>query len=203
MRIQTDPLMWYLVVFFSALVVDLIPVFAPPAWMIMVFFLVKFHLNPWAVLVGGVVGSTIGRYLFSLYVPGIADKLIKRDKQDDLEFTGKKLNQKPWQSSLFVFIYTLTPLSTSVLFTAAALAKVKAVRTVPPFFFGKLVSDAMMIFAGRYAVQNLANNTFSVKGMVVIVFGLVIMGGFLFVDWRTLLQKKKFKFDFKIWKSGA
>ena len=112
-------MLMYLAVFLSALVVDLIPVIAPPAWTIMVFLLVKFHLNPWFVLIVGVTGSTIGRYIFSLYVPHIADKLIKRRKKDELEFMGKKLTQTFWQSWLFVFIYSLTPLSSSALFTAA------------------------------------------------------------------------------------
>jgi hypothetical protein len=132
----------------------------------MVFFLVKFHLNPWVVVVMGVSGSTLGKYIFSLYVPKIADQLIKRRKREELEFMGKKLNQKLWQSWLFVFIYTLTPLSTTVLFTAAAIAKVKAGRTVPPFFFGKFVSDAVLIFTGRYAVLNLTeivHGAFSAK----------------------------------------
>jgi len=74
--------MWiYLAVFLAALAVDLIPVIAPPAWTLMVFFLVKFQLNPWAVLVVGVSGSTLGRYLFSLYVPQIAHLLIKPRKR--------------------------------------------------------------------------------------------------------------------------
>jgi hypothetical protein len=39
--------MWpYLVVFVAALAVDTIPVFAPPAWILLVILLVKFHLNP-------------------------------------------------------------------------------------------------------------------------------------------------------------
>jgi membrane protein YqaA with SNARE-associated domain len=196
--------MWmYLAVFLSALAVDLIPVMAPPAWTLMVFFLVKFHLNPWVVLVVGVSGSTLGRYIFSLYVPKIADQLIKRRKREELEFMGKKLSQKLWQSWLFVFIYTLTPLSTSALFTAAALAKVKAGRTVPPFFFGKFVSDAVMILTGRYAFLNLTgimHGTFSAKGILIIVVALVVTGGFLFVDWRGLLDKKQFRFNFRIWK---
>lgn len=58
----------------------------------------------------------------------------------------------------------------------------------------------MTILAGRYAVQNLVHSTFSVKGIVIIVFSLVIIGSFLFVDWRMLLQKKKVQFNFKIWK---
>ena len=196
--------MWmYLAVFLSALAVDLIPVIAPPAWTLMVFFLVKFHLNPWVLLVAGVSGSTLGRYIFSLYVPKIADMLIKRHKREELEFMGKKLSQKLWQSWLFVFIYTLTPLSTSALFTAAAIAKVKAGRMLPPFFAGKFVTDAVLIFTGRYAVLNLTglmHGAFSAKGILIIVATLVVTGGFLFVDWRALLETKQFKFNFRIWK---
>ena len=196
--------MWmYLAVFLCAFAVDLIPVIAPPAWTLMVFFLVKFHLNPWVVLVAGVSGSTLGKYIFSLYVPKITNQLIKRHKREELEFMGKKLGQKLWQSWLFVFIYSLTPLSTAALFTAAAIAKVKAGRMLPPFFAGKFVTDAVLIFTGRYAVRNLTGlvqGALSAKGISIIVATLVVTGGFLFVDWRALLEKKRFKFNFKIWK---
>jgi membrane protein YqaA with SNARE-associated domain len=193
----------YLAVFLCAFAVDLIPVIAPPAWTLMVFFLVKFHLKPWVVLVAGVSGSTLGKYIFSLYVPKITDKIIRRHKREELEFMGKKLGQKLWQSWLFVFIYSLTPLSTTALFTAAAIAKVKAGRMLPPFFAGKFVSDAVLIFTGRYAVRNLTGlvqGALSAKGILIIVATLVVTGGFLFVDWRALLEKKQFKFNFKIWK---
>ena len=193
----------YLAVFLCAFAVDLIPVIAPPAWTLMLYFLVKFHLNPWVVLVAGVSGSTLGKYIFSLYVPQITDKIIKRHKREELEFMGKKLGQKLWQSWLFVFIYSLTPLSTAALFAAAAIAKVKAGRMLPPFFAGKFVTDAVLIFTGRYAVRNLTGlvqGAFSAKGILIIVATLVVTGGFLFVDWRALLEKKRFKFNFKIWK---
>ena len=170
--------MLYLVIFIGTLVVDLIPIIAPPAWTIMVFLLVKYQLNPWLVLLVGVTGTTLGRYIFSLYVPKIADRLIKQHKKEELEFMGKKLSHNLWQSWLFVFIYTLTPLSTSALFTAAAVAKVKAWRTVPPFFFGKLISDAVMIFTGRYAAvnfQDVGSGGFSGKGIVTIVLGLLVI----------------------------
>jgi membrane protein YqaA with SNARE-associated domain len=193
----------YVVVFCSALAVDLIPVIAPPAWTIMVFLLMKFDLNPWIVLLVGVPGSTLGRYIFSLYIPKFTDKIIKRHKKEELEFLGKRLGQKLWMSWLFVFVYTLTPLSTSALFTAAAIARVNPVRTVPPFFCGKFISDAVLIFTGQYAAGNmtdLLHGTFSLKGILAAVVGLLIVGGFLFVNWRVFLQRGKFKFNFKIWK---
>jgi len=192
--------MWYIAVLLSALAVDLIPIVAPPAWMVMVTFMVRFQLNPWAVLAAGVVGSTAGRYLFSLYVPHVADRLIKRHKKEDLEFLGSKLKRCTWQSWLFVFLYTLTPLSTSALFTAAATANVGARQILPPFFAGKLLSDAVMIFAGGYAVQRLMEETFSPKGVLIMSTGLAIVAAMLFINWRSLLQQRKFSLNFRIWK---
>ena len=197
--------MWwmYLVVFASALAVDLIPIIGPPAWTVMVFLLIKFNLNPWWVLAAGVPGSALGRFLLSLYIPKVSNKIIKRRKREELEFVGKKLGQKTWRSWLFVFIYTITPLSSTALFTAAGVAKINPAQIIPPFFLGKFISDAVMILTGRYAAGNtsgLVQGTFSVKGIVTAVVGLLVIGAFLFIDWRVLLEKEKLKFNFKIWK---
>src|SRR3954468_4705406 len=193
--------MTYLLVFVSALIVDLIPIMAPPAWTVMVFLLIKFNLNPWLVLLAGVPGSTVGRFLYSHYLVKVSDKLLKRHKREELEFLGKKLNQKLWPAWLFVFVYTVTPLSTTPLFTAASMAKVSPVRTLPPFFCGKFLSDAFMIFGGRYAAANFSEilrGTFSLKGILLIILSALIIGGLLFIDWRALLQSKKFRMRFQI-----
>ena len=44
------PVVLYLAAFAAALVVDTIPVFAPPAWTILAFIIVKYKANPWAVI---------------------------------------------------------------------------------------------------------------------------------------------------------
>jgi hypothetical protein len=49
--------------FLIGVVVDSIPVFAPPAWSVLVILIVKYKGNPWGVLVFGVAGSTLGRYI--------------------------------------------------------------------------------------------------------------------------------------------
>lgn len=193
----------YGVVFLAALTVDIIPLLAPPAWTIAVFLLVRFHLNPLIVLLLCASGSTLGRYLMSLYIPRFANLFIKRRKTDELEFLGKKLSQSLWQSWLFVLIYAVTPLSTTALFMAAGVAKVKPSHTLPPFFCGKFLSDAIMIFTGLYTAnnfKNIVNGIYSPKAIVMLALGLVVIAWFLFLDWRALLQQKKFKFNFKIWK---
>jgi membrane protein YqaA with SNARE-associated domain len=196
--------MWgYFAVFLGALAVDLIPIFAPPAWTIMVVLLIKFDLNPWIVLFVGVLGSTIGRYIFSLYIPKVSDKIIKARKNDELEFLGKKLACKLVRAWIFVFLYSLTPLSTTALFTAAGIAKINPLHTLPPFFAGKIVSNGIMILTGSYLASNSGNlreSLLSPKSIIMLLLGLIVLGGMLFIDWRLLLEKKKFKLKFKIWK---
>jgi len=60
-----------------------------------------------------------------------------------------------------------------------------------------------MLFAGRTAFVSAADlviGSFSVKGVVTAVVTLLIIAGFFFLDWRTLLEKKQLRFDFHIWK---
>ncbi len=195
--------MWYLAVFAASFLVDLVPVIGPPAWTVMVFFAMKFDLNMWGVLAVGVPGSALGRYVLSCYIPKVSSKILKRDKNEDLKFIGQKLGQTRWKSWLFVFIYTLMPLPSTPLFTAAGLSRIHPIQIVPPFFAGKFISDAIMLLTGEHAVSGLKDifqGTFSPKGIVTSVVGVLLIAALLFVDWRSLLQKKKFRLRFKIWK---
>ena len=196
--------MWpYLAMFLAAMATDLIPVIGPPVWTVMIFMLVKFDLNPWLVLAVGVPGSVLGRYGLSLYAPWFFGKVVRQTKSDELKFVGRKLNGSLWRSWPFVLVYALTPLSTTALFSAAGLARIKPVTILPPFFLGKFVSDAVMLFGGRYAMQNSADlvyGTFSWKGISTILAGLAVVAALLFLDWRTLLEKKTLRLNFNIWK---
>ncbi|HEV2806052.1 MAG TPA: hypothetical protein VGW57_14105 [Chthoniobacterales bacterium] len=197
--------MWaYLLVFFAALAVDTIPIFAPPAWILLVVLLVKFHLNPWLTVVIGVTGSTIGRYILTRYIPKISSRLVNRAEDANLRYIGHKIGKAKWSSSVFVFLYTLTPLSTTALFTAVAMARMKRpFHILIPFFFGRLISDGVLVFSGKYASANLTgllHGQANWKGVASLVAGLVVISLFLFIDWRQVLEHKKLRFRFKILK---
>src|SRR5476651_1061909 len=195
--------MIYLFVFLGSMAVDLVPLVAPPAWTLMTFLLVKYHLNPWLVLAVGVPGSALGRFLFSLYIPRLSDKVIARQKKADLRYLGTKLDRPLWQTWLFVFLYTVSPLSTTALFTAAGITKVPVTRLIPPFLAGKFISDAAMVMAGRYAaggLTDLLHGAIGWKSLLVGAITLLVTAVFLFVDWHALLVKKTVKLNFSIWK---
>lgn len=196
-------MVYYLLVFVASLLVDLIPFLGPPAWSVMVFFQMRFHLNIWVVLVAGVIGSTMGRYLLTLYIPRLTHKVLNRQKDEDLQFLGKKLSGKKWEVRLFVFIYTLIPVPTTPLFTTIAVAKIKPMIVIPPFFIGKFISDMMMVYAGKYAADNavgIFHGLLNWKTICSAAVGLLLICATLFIDWNTLLIRRKLKLNFRIWK---
>jgi membrane protein YqaA with SNARE-associated domain len=196
--------MWpYLLVFFAALAVDTIPIFAPPAWILLVVLLVKFGLNPWLTVAIGVVGSTIGRYILTRYIPEISSRLVNTREDANLRYIGGQIGQAKWSSAIFVFLYTLTPLSTTALFTAVAMARAKPWHILVPFFLGRLITDGVLVFSGKYASANLGDllhGEANWKTLAIVIAALVVIAIFLFIDWRQLLEQKKLRFRFKILK---
>jgi len=192
----------YLLVFLGAFLFDVVPIPFPPAFTIMVFLQIMFDLNIWWVIVIGVAGSILGRYILTLYIPFLAGKIFKQSKNEDVVFLGKKMKEKGWKSQLFILAYSLLPLPTTPLFLAAGMAKIKPVYIIPAFFIGKFTSDAITVHLGKYAADNFTNvldTALSLKSIASFVFGLLLVCAVLFIDWRSLIQTKKFKLNFRVW----
>jgi len=197
--------MWwqYLLVFIGALFFDVVPFPFPPAFTIMVFLQITFGLNIWLVIVIGVAGSILGRYILTLYIPLLAGRLFKRSKNEDVQFLGKAMKEKGWRSQLVIVAYSLLPLPTTPLFVAGGMAKIKALYIIPAFFIGKFTSDAITVHLGKYASEHantITEGALSWKSLASLVVGLLLLGALLFIDWRSLIQKQHFQLKFKIWK---
>jgi membrane protein DedA with SNARE-associated domain len=193
----------YVLVFIASYLVDLLPFVGLPAWTVMVFFQVTYNLNIWLVLIVGVTGSSLGRYTLSKYIPWLSSKIIKKQKNDDIAFVGQKLSGDGWKVQLFVFLYTLVPLPSTPLFTAAGMARIRASHIIPAFFIGKFTSDMVMVVSGDFAARNaeaLSKGFFTWQTISGTILGLILLCVFLFIDWRKLLEDKKFRLTFNIWK---
>ena len=197
--------MWwhYVLVFVGAFIFDVVPIPFPPAFSIMVFLQIMFGLNIWWVVVLGVAGSILGRYVLTLYIPLLADKIFKPQKNKEVQFLGEKMQEKGWKSQLLILTYSLLPLPTTPLFLAGGMARLKPIQMIPAFFVGKFISDAVAVHLGNFAannVQELINTSLSWKSISSLILGILLIAALLFIDWFALLEKKKLVLNFKIWK---
>ena len=197
--------MWwhYLLVFLGAFVFDVVPFPFPPAFTIMVFLQIVFGLNIWAVIAIGVAGSILGRYVLTLYIPFIAGKIFNPAKNEDVQFLGGVMKSNGWKSQIVIIAYSLLPLPTTPLFVASGMAKMKPLYIIPAFFIGKFISDAILVHLGKFGTENAESillGAISWESISSLALGLLLISALLFIDWRSLIQKKKFNLNFRIWK---
>jgi membrane protein YqaA with SNARE-associated domain len=195
--------MLYFAAFAAALLVDTVPVFAPPAWTVLAFIIVKWNPNPWAIIAAGAVGSVIGRYILTLYMPRVSARIFRRSENDNLSFLGKKLGARFWHANTFVMLYAISPLSTTALFTAAGMAEVNPWNILPGFAIGKFLGDAWVLFTAKVTAEeatDLLHGKMSWQTGLTAAAGLLLISGVLFIDWRELLGRKKLRLNFAIWK---
>lgn len=197
--------MWlkYLYVFLASAAVDIVPLPLPPAFVVMVLLQIRYDLEVWPVIIIGVAGSVLGRYILTLYIPKIANHIFKPDKNEDVQYLGKKLKEKGWKSQLAILSYSLLPLPTTPLFIAGGMANLKPVYIIPAFIVGKFTSDALAVFMGKFAAEHaneVLDGVVSWQSITGLIFGLLLVAAFLFIDWRSLLREKRLRFNLKIWK---
>jgi len=165
-------------VFVGALLFDIVPFPFLPAFTIMVFLQVTFNLDVWMVIIVGVAGSVLGRYILILYTPLIANKYIKKSKNEDVQFLGTKMKENKWTGQMLVLAYSLLPIPTTPLFLAAGMSKLNAIYIIPGFLIGKFISDTLAIHAGKFAsenVQSIVQNALSWKAVSSFVFCLFLI----------------------------
>ncbi|MCW3124729.1 MAG: hypothetical protein JWO03_387 [Bacteroidetes bacterium] len=193
----------YILVFVGAFICDIVPFPFPPAFTVMILLQVYFKLNIWEVIGLGVAGSVLGRFLLTLYIPYLSAKVFNPRKNEDVQFLGKKLKEGTWKSQLVVLAYSLLPLPTTPLFVATGMAKLSPWYIIPAFLVGKFTSDTVAVFTGDYATKDISeimHGIMSWKSIAGLVGGGLLLAALLFIDWRTLIQKKKFTLRFQIWK---
>jgi membrane protein DedA with SNARE-associated domain len=197
--------MWweYLVVFLGAVLMDITPLPLPPAFTVMILFQVVFGLPVWPVIIAGVAGSIVGRGILCIYIHGISKRIFNQRENDDIEFLGNQLKSNGWKSQLFILVYTLMPLPSTPLFIAGGMARMRLLYILPAFTLGKLTSDTAAVMMGKYAAantQSILNGLVSAQSFIGLGIGLLFICALLFIDWRTLLQDKKFRVRFNIWR---
>jgi hypothetical protein len=197
--------MWwqYLLVFIFTILFDIVPFPLPPAFTVIVFLQITYDLNIWLAIVIGVTGSLIGRYLLTLYIPGVSGRIFTKAKNDDVEFLGKKMKQKGLKGQAFILLYSLLPLPTTPLFIAGGMAKLGPQFLIPPFVIGKFISDTVAVLLGRYVAVNtegIVKGVVSWKSITGLCLGLIMIIMLIFIDWQASFIQKKLIFKFNVWK---
>lgn len=170
---------------------NLLPAFGPPTWAVLVLFKLNWHLNPWALVVVGVVCAGVGRFLLALATKR-ARKWLPKKRVDSLKAVGTYLRKHRAGSAAGLAVFAVSPLPSAQLFEAAALADLPLVPIVAAFTAGRIVTYSLYL-GGATAAEKSFGDTFrkaltspyaiGIELLVVIVIVLLAR-----VDWAKRLH---------------
>jgi hypothetical protein len=189
------------VLFLVVFVLNVIPAFAPPTWMVFSFlgFQLPAQLD-WSFAFVGAIAAVTGRSLL-----GKLSRIIIRNHwlsdaaRENVSSIKIELEKRPNLTfGLFLF-YAFTPLPSNYVFIAYGLTTLPLVRLVVPFFIGRFVSYYFWAVSAAAVSRKLEledTDTMAYFGVYFVVTQLALLGSvyaFARVDWKLLLHEGKWR----------
>lgn len=191
------------VIFLIVYVLNVMPAFAPPTWMVL--SLVGLNSETISVPVLALVGAsaaTLGRLtLAKLSRVIIRSRFLSEGTRNNVDVIKEQLEHRRAATVGSFFLYALSPFPSNYLFIAYGLTTLDLVLIAIPFFVGRLASYNFLVFSAAAARKHLllddseAQSYFGVYFFVTQILLLVFVYVFAKIDWRALFTEKKLRWQ--------
>lgn len=191
---------FFFLVFLIVYLLNLIPAFAPPTWMVFSFIGFRYPRANVAVLaIVGAVAATLGRAtLAKLARVVVRQRFMSRQARQSIDTIKDRLEGKRKLTFGAFLLYAFSPLPSNYLFIAYGLTTMDLLLLAIPFFIGRSISYSFWGVAssalGRRINGPLLKHPLSYLTtyfVLVQVFLLWLVYLFTRIDWPTLIDEKK------------
>jgi hypothetical protein len=187
---------------------NIIPAFMPPTWILLSFVGFSFHLNNYSLVILSIfaaIASTSGRVVLAM----ISDKMIRNKilsdrARNNIDTLKIEIEKRKALTFGFFLSYAFSPFPSGQLFLAYGLTDLKIRIAAIPFFLGRLVSYTFWALAASKVSQmvditSLKSGAYFGSFFIlaqIAAFYLVYL--FIKLDWKILFNDHKFRFVKKI-----
>jgi hypothetical protein len=190
-----------LILFLAVFLLNIIPAFAPPTWMVFSFLGFRFPSRiDWSFALVGALAAATGRsVLGKLSRTIVRNHWLSEAARKNVDSLKLELEKRPTLTfGLFLF-YAFTPLPSNFLFIAYGLTTMPLIRLVVPFLIGRFVSYSFWTMSSAAVSRKLeledteAIAYLSVYFVLTQLALLALVYAFTRIDWRLLLRKRKWR----------
>ena len=131
---------------------NMLPAFAPPTWTLLVFFTLRYHLNPIALVLCGVASATMGRAALAYSFRALR-KWLPKGYVANMESMGEQIEKNRNRTFGLLALFFISPLSSAQLFEGAGIIKRTALRPLLlAFACGRLITYSFYV-SGTHAIR--------------------------------------------------
>jgi membrane protein YqaA with SNARE-associated domain len=189
------------ILFLVVLLLNVIPAFAPPTWMVFSYLGFRYpdHAG-WILALVGAVAATLGRTVLAKMSRGIVrNHWLSKPARANVDTIRVELEKRPKLTFGAFLFYAFTPLPSNYLFIAYGMTTLNLLRIAIPFLLGRFVSYAVWARGAAAISDRLdvddseALGYFSVYFVITQCLLLGIVYVFTRVDWNVLLHERKWR----------
>jgi membrane protein YqaA with SNARE-associated domain len=181
-----EELFMYLEVTFVAFLVNVVPAFVPPTWIVLCIFAINNpHLSSLSLAFSGVIGSVAGRFVMYLYSKQLG-KYIPHKYAENLEYFKKFIEERKLGLFLGTLLYSLSPLPSNFLFLAFGLSRVELLPVIAGFAIARIISYSSVVYLSTKAFAHLTFLGIENVRRIADLLGLLAGVSVIFIDWRKL-----------------
>jgi membrane protein YqaA with SNARE-associated domain len=188
-----------LTLFVLAFVLNVLPAFAPPTWMLLSFFGLRFpDASPWSVALVAASAATSGRAVLAYFAQHISgSRWFPESMRANLRSVAEAIEQRRATSFVAILLFAFTPLPSNTLFLAYGLSRAPLPLLAIPFFAGRFVSYALAFTGGaavadRFEIEisGRASTLYFVASQVA---SIALVYVFARIDWRRSCQQRRLR----------
>jgi membrane protein YqaA with SNARE-associated domain len=182
----------YLEVILIAFLVNLVPAFAPPTWVVLSVYQVNhLELNSLGIATFGVIGSVAGRFVMYQY-SALVGRHVPRKQADNLRHFRELVEEKRLGLFFGTLVYSLSPLPSNFLFIASGASEMELLPVIGGFAIGRFISYSFLVYASSRAYAALFG-IFDVAHarLAADILGIVMAVSPAFVDWSKIFDRSK------------
>jgi hypothetical protein len=183
----------YLLLAGLVLGVNLLPAFAPPTWMVLVFYRLNTGVNSLAIIAIGVATSASGRYLLALGTRAIRSKLTPKYVKN-LKILESRIGRGKKSLACYFLFFAISPIPSAQLFEAAALMDTPLLPITIAFMFGRAISYSTYVIGAstlkEHAMSTLLINSLkSPWGLSIQIICITALYFLVKIDWSKHLAQ--------------
>jgi len=185
----------YYLLFLLIFLINVIPAFMPPTWVVLAFIYVQYHTAFLPTLVLGVIAATSGRVVLALIARVWFRRFFPERFLANYEHLGNYLKKNQKLTIPVVLGYAFSPLSSNSLFIVAGLSGLRISVVAFSFFIGRIFTYAFWITTSRHLATRLdrifAGSFSSVEALLNVAVSLLIILIIGHINWHKFLKIKK------------
>jgi membrane protein DedA with SNARE-associated domain len=190
-----------LVLFLIVLVLNLIPAFAPPTWMVFSYLGFRFpdHVG-WTFALVGALAAMLGRSVLAKMAHGVVrNRWMSEASRANVDSLKESLEKHPKLTFGVFLFYGFTPLPSNFVFIAYGLTTMRLARLAIPFFLGRFVSYGFWTLSAATISRRFDFDDGEALGYLSVYFvltQLALLGMvYLFtrLDWKALVRERRWR----------